>query len=150
MSTSAPLTEAEIKQLVEDWYRALDVHAATVEMLPMVVEEGLLLRFPEGDMHGLVEFDRWYNGFVLRSYFDEVHTIKEVDVTLNTSSAQADVKIIVTWEASRWKPPAAKSERLRFDAYQTWTVGRSPQSGKPVIVSYSVDELQPLEGSVPL
>jgi len=37
-----------------------------------------------------------------------------------------------------------------MDAAQTWVVRRSPTSGKPVIVIYTVDGLTLREGSVPL
>jgi hypothetical protein len=149
MSTIAPLTEAEVKQLVEDWYRGLDVHAPTVEMLPLLAEEGLEMRFPEATVRGLAEFDRWYNG-VLRIFFDEIHTLKKLEVALSADKTQAEIKLVVLWEASRWKAPAAQSERLKMDAAQTWVVRQSPKSGSPVIVTYIVDSLDPLPGSVPL
>src|SRR5689334_3698824 len=135
MSNLAPLTEAEVKQLVEDFYRGLDVHAATVDLVPLLDKEGLEMRFPEATLRGLADFDRWYNGSILRTYFDEVHTIKQLEVTLNTDKTQAEVKVNVIWEASRWRSPAANSERLMMDAKQTWTARRSPRSGKPVIMT---------------
>jgi hypothetical protein len=79
-----------------------------------------------------------------------VHTMQELDITLSPDGSRADIKLVVRWEASRWKPPAAKSERLKMDAYQTWVVKRSPTTGKPVITRYVVDELKLLPGSVPL
>ena len=58
------------------------------------------------------------------------------------------------WISSRFtstpKPPAAASEWLGFDAYQTWIVERSAKTGKPVIATYIVDDLKPMEGSVAL
>ncbi len=149
MATTAALSEAEVKGLVDDWYKGLDVHAPTVDMLPLVAEEGLFMRFPEADLEGLAAFDNWYNG-VIRIFFDEVHTMQELNITLNADKTESEVKLVVRWEASRWKPPAAQSERLMFDAYQTWIIRRSPQSGKPVITKYMVDDLRPLPGSVPL
>lgn len=150
MSNLAPLTEAEVKQLAEDFYRGLDVHATTVELLPLLDEEGLEMRFPEATLRGQIDFDRWYNGSILRTYFDEVHTFKSLEVTLNADRTQAELKIVAVWEASRWKSPEAKSERLMMEAHQTWIARRSPKSGKPVIVTYIVDSLDPLPGSVSL
>src|SRR4051794_17229840 len=121
MSTIAPLTEAEVKRLVADWYRGLDVHAPTVEMLPMLTEQGLEMRFPEATLRGLAEFDGWYNG-VVRIFFDEAHTVEKLEVALSADKLQAQVKLVVLWEASRWKAPAARSERLGMDAAQTWVV----------------------------
>ena len=71
-------------------------------------------------------------------------------VKLNGDKSQADVNLVVYWEASRWKPPAAKSERLLFDAAQTWIIKRSADTDKPVIVTYIVDGLTPKPGSVAL
>jgi hypothetical protein len=87
----------------------------------------------------------WY-----RSFFDEVHTMQSLDTTVSPDGQRADVKLVVRWEASRWKAPAVKSERLIMDAYQTWVVMRSVASGKPVITRYVVDDLKPLPGSAPL
>jgi Ser/Thr protein kinase RdoA (MazF antagonist) len=86
----------------------------------------------------------------LRTYFDEVHTIQKLEITLHEDCSEATAKIVVTWEASRWNSPAPASERLMMDATQTWLVRRDPASGRAVIVSYIVDHIEPLPGSVPL
>ena len=44
-------------------------------------------------------------------------------------------------------PPEPKSKWLGFDAYQTWEVVRSPETGKAVIKRYVVDDLKPMPGS---
>jgi hypothetical protein len=105
--------------------------------------------FPEATLRSMAEFELWLQG-VYRIFFDEVHTMQQLDVKLSPDGSYADVKLVVRWEASRWKAPAPKSERLRMDAYQTWVVKRSPTSGKAVITRYVVDELKLLPGSVPL
>lgn len=142
MSTStvaaAPLTKAEVQTLAANWYKKLDVHAPLVELLPMLSNQDLEMRFPEAALRGIVDFEGWYEG-VIRIFFDEVHTLKQVAVELTGDEAQ--VQVVVHWEASTWKPPAAKSSRIKLDAYQTWTVRRSPESGKPVIAVYTVDRL---------
>lgn len=147
MNESSPLTQNEIQELAETWYRKLDVHAPVNELLALVAEEGLKMRFPEGTLKGREAFIEWYEG-VIRVFFDEVHTVKEV--TAGIQGVRAEAKVVVNWQARRWKPPAAKSEWLGFDAYQTWAVERSASTGKPVIVTYIVDNLKPMEGSVAL
>lgn len=134
-----PLTKAEVQALAANWYRKLDVHAPLVELLPMLSDEALEMRFPEATLHGFAEFEAWYEG-VIRIFFDEVHTLKQVTVDLAGDEAQ--VQVVVHWEASTWKPPAAASSRIKLNAYQTWTVRRSPESGQPVIVVYTVDRLE--------
>jgi hypothetical protein len=149
LSNVAPLTEAEVKDMVKGWYKKLDVHAREVEVLPFLADKELEMRFPEETVHGHSDFEGWYQR-VIRIFFDEVHTMQELNVKLNADKSQADVKLVVYWEASVWQPPAAKSARLMMDAYQTWIVKRSPESGKPVIVTYIVDKLDPRPGSAPL
>jgi hypothetical protein len=149
MANVAPLTKSEVEKTVVDWYRALDVHKPMVDVLPYVSDGELEMVFPEATLRSLAEFEGWFQG-VIRIFFDEVHTMQQLDVTIPPDGQRADVKLVVRWEASRWKPPAAKSERLMMDAYQTWVVKRSPTSGKPVITRYVVDKLDPLPGSAPL
>ena len=143
---SAP-TEEETRQLVEDWYRALDVHAPVEEVLPMLAEEGLEMTFPEGTMRGLDQFRDWYDK-VTHRFFDEVHTMKQLDVVVGAD--RADVKLVVNWQARIWDQPAPSSVWLGFDAEQTWVVKPSPQSQGSVIVNYVVDALEPMPGSASL
>ena len=112
---AASLTTQEVKKLAADWYHKLDVHAPLVELLPMVAEDAQM-KFPEATLKGLADFESWYER-VIRLFFDEVHTLRQVDVKLNDETA--DVKVVVRWEASVWNAPAAKSQRIKLDAYQT-------------------------------
>lgn len=147
MSSSTALTEVEVQQLVKNWYLMLDVHPPMVDLLPMVAPESLEMKFPEATLRSLAEFEKWYQ-WAIRTYFDEVHEVKQCDVTLEGDTAKAN--IIVKWEASMWTPPAAKSVRVRLDAYQTWIVKRSVETGQPMIVTYSVDGFKYYEGSATL
>ncbi len=138
LTATASLTKQEVEKLAADWYHKLDVHAPLVELLPMVAEDAEM-KFPEATLRGLADFESWYER-VIRIFFDEVHTLKQVNVDLKDEVA--NVKVVVHWEASVWNGPAAKSQRIKLDAYQTWVVKRSPFSGAPVIASYSVDRLE--------
>ena len=144
---SSPLTADEISAFAADWYRKLDVHAPMIELLPMLADDDLEMKFPEATLKGQAQFESWYQG-VIRIFFDEVHNVKEV--TSEIDGEQANVKVVVGWEASVWKPPAANSERIVLDAYQTWIVKRCGATGKPVIATYTVDELKYAEGSAKL
>jgi hypothetical protein len=95
-------------------------------------------------VRGQSEFQRWYEG-VTRIFFDEIHTMKTLQIT--PKGDQADVQLVVNWQARRWNAPAPKSEWIGFDAAQRWIVRRSPQSQKPIIVTYIVDALTPMPGS---
>jgi hypothetical protein len=147
LTALAPLTKNEVQRLAADWYQKLDVHAPLVEVLPMLAQNGLEMRFPEATLRSIVEFENWYEG-VIRIFFDEVHTLREVAVELDGD--KANVKVVVHWEASVWRAPAARSQRIMLDAYQTWVVARSPETGRPVIERYVVDRLDFLPGSAKL
>ena len=147
MSSAAPLSEAEIDAFARDWYAKLDVHVPLVELLPLLADDDLEMVFPEGVTRGHAGFEAWYER-VIRIFFDEIHTVTSVQST--PVGSQADVKVVVNWQAKVWNPPDAKSKWLGFDAYQTWVVRRSPMTQKPVVVKYVVDKLDPMEGSATL
>lgn len=144
---SAPLTTQEIRELAEAWYRKLDVHAPMVEVLPMLSEGGVEMHFPEATLATMAEFEGWYQR-VIRIFFDEVHTVKEVSAEIDGDTAR--VHVVVEWQASIWNPPAASSARIKCDADQSWVVKRSPVSGKAVISVYTVNGLTYHEGSAQL
>jgi hypothetical protein len=142
-----PLNEAEVRDVVYAWYKKLDVHAPEFEVLPLVADQDLEMVFPEATLCGWADVELWLQG-AYRLYFDEVHVMKDLNVKVSPDGSQADIKLCVIWEASIWKAPAPKSERLMFDCYQTWIIKRSPESGKPVICRYIVNKLDPRSESV--
>ena len=144
---SDALTPEEINDLADRWYKALDVHAPLEDLLAMLVDDGLEMVFPEGTSRGHAGFTEWYER-VTRIFFDEVHTLKKVEPTLAGESA--DVEVVVNWQAKVWNPPEPTSKWLGFDAYQTWQVARSPESGSAVITRYVVDNLAEMPGSASL
>ncbi len=140
----APLTEAEVKQLVDTWYAMLDVHPPVTDMLPLLADENLTMKLPEATLHGHADFLQWYED-VTHKFFNEVHTLKEVSVRITAN--QAEVHLIVNWQAYIWKAPAAKSQWIGFDATQRWIVERSEQTQQPIIVTYEVERFVPMPGS---
>jgi hypothetical protein len=147
MSNGAPLSEAEVQQLAADWYHLLDVHAPLADLLPLLADEELFFQFPDGPAYKRAGFAAWYDR-VTHLFFDEVHTLTAVQASPNGDTAA--VKVAVNWQARIWTPPDAQSKWLGFDAAQTWLVRRSPETGKPIIVTYVVDALTPMEGSASL
>jgi SnoaL-like domain len=144
--TDSGLTEAEVKRLVDDWYHALDVHVSFEEIVPFVASSGLEMYWPEGPTFGVDGFKGWYDR-VTHTFFDEVHTMKELEITIRGD--EADVKLVVNWQAKVWNPPEPKSKWLGMDARQTWVVRRS-EDGRAVIAKYVVDGLDLMEGSATL
>lgn len=140
-SVNQQLTETEIQALAREWFEGLNDHRPLVEMLPLLASDGLEMVFPEATLTTMVEFERWYQG-VTRTFFDQDHIITALTSHIEGAKAQVDVTVI--WKASQWIAPAATSTRTAFEAKQSWTVTRSPQTGKAVISQYTVHGLEPV------
>ena len=149
MVTLVPLPNAEVKKLVDHWYFLLDMHANVGDVLPLLSHVDLEMQLPEATLRGYQEFISWYER-VTRTFFDEIHIIQRCEITPSPDRSWAEVDIGVKWLAKRWRPPESKSEWLAFDASQRWVVIRSPHTQKPVIQTYTVNSLIPLEGSAEL
>jgi len=141
---SDALTKEEIDELADRWYKALDVHAPVEQLHAMMLDEGNEMMWPELPTRGHAEFTVWYEK-VTRRFFDEVHTVKSVESTIDGDTAT--VKVVVNWQASVWEPPSPKSKLLHMDAFQTWEVVRSPETGKAVIKRYVVDDFAEMPDS---
>ena len=55
-------------------------------------------------------FREWYER-IINTFFDEVHTIKELQVT--PAGDHADVKVVVNWQAKVWQPPDGEEQVAR-------------------------------------
>lgn len=133
-----------IEALARRWYAALDTHEPTATLVAMLDPTTLTMVFPEATLDGLDGFVGWYEG-VIRIFFDEAHHVESVTVGAETD-AGTEVAVVVRWEASRWKAPAPRSERIALLATQTWTVAFGAD-GQPRITRYTVDRLDYLPGS---
>ncbi len=139
------LTNESIQNFTKEWYQKLDVHAPQVDFLPLLADKELEMVFPEATIYGHAGFEGWFQR-VIRIFFDEVHTVKEVSPKIDGNFAS--VKVVVQWEASVWNAPEAYSKRIKCDAYQTWEM--KIIDGKLVITKYIVDEIKYHKGSAEL
>lgn len=150
------LTYEEVETFVAEWFRKLDLHVPADQLLPMLADSDLEMRFPERQVNGLEEFRDWYAGEpagkrsagVIYLFFDEVHTVDRLAVSWREQRALID--LAVNWQARQRRAPAARSEWVGFIAYQQWEMIRSASTGRPVIYRYVVNELRPIAGSPPL
>jgi hypothetical protein len=147
--SDGPPTREEIEAFARDWYRKLDEHVAVAELLPML-DADVEFHIPEGVRRGLDGFRELYEGpgGWIRSFFDETHTLSEVSVSWR--EGVAFTRIVVNWQARRWRPPAPRSEWIGFDVNQEWNVKRHGATGRRVMTRYVVNELRPMPGSPPL
>jgi hypothetical protein len=137
VSELPPLTEQEVRDFAVIWYQMLDQHAPLEEYRALLADRAEL-RFPGYTLHGWEGFQWWYLR-VITEFFDESHLLKKLEVV--STPEQTRVKVLVNWQTRTWDCPAARSQRIAFDAHQSWVLKRSPQTGKPMIVHYSVDSL---------
>lgn len=128
------MTVEQLQRFAAAWYQALDQHAPLEHSYSFLAEHGLYMRFPEGDIRDFDGFKRWYER-VTHLFFDENHTVQDLVVTFGEE--EAEVRIVVGWQASWFEPPAAKSKRLSLDATQGWRVRPSSRNAHGLeIVSY--------------
>jgi len=128
------MTVEQIQRFAAAWYLALDQHAPVEHTSSFLADHGLHMRFPDGDIRDFDSFKRWYDR-VTHLFFDENHTINDLVVTFHEEDAE--VRIVVGWQASWFEPPAAKSKRVSLDATQLWRVRPSTRNAYGLeIVSY--------------
>jgi hypothetical protein len=142
---ATPLNATEIRAMADEWFKLLDAHAAEVYLLPHLAQD-VVQKWPDYDVQNIADFEGWYQR-ALRLFFDESHVIKAFDVKVNGDGSQAEVKVVVNWDAKSWTPGAAKSKHLWMDAYQTWQIIRSEQTGKPIMKHLTVDDIKLMEGA---
>lgn len=145
-STTVPLTIQSLRAFAVAWYQALDRHDSLASVQANLVPDGLEMVFPETTTHGLDGFAEWYRT-VTSKFFDEEHAVRSTEIVSMTAEL-AEITVLVKWKASKWDPPAARSERLDFMAGQTWTVVAG--SAGPLISRYVVDTFDPNPGSAAL
>ena len=135
MSKGNPLSEENIRKFVAAWYYALDVHAPIEEISRFLADKDLNVQFPDGNITDMASFKTWYDR-VTNLFFDENHYVQTV--AAKVSGDQAELDIVVGWQASWFEAPAAKSKRTSMDATQRWTVRKSSKNAYGLeIVAYN-------------
>lgn len=130
---TAPITLDQVKAFASAWYLALDQHAPIEGCYAMLADEGLRVQFPDGDITDMPSFKTWYDR-VTNIFFDENHNV--VSVEGEVRGDEAEVIVVVAWQASWWEPPTAKSRRTSMDATQRWIVRRSDKNPHGLVIQY--------------
>ena len=136
---SNALSLDNIKALVAAWYLALDQHVPIADAYKLLADNDLHVQFPDGDITDFDSFKTWYDR-VTNLFFDENHTVQTVD-PVRVTDTEAEIIVVVGWQASWWEPPAAKSKRVSMDATQRWIVRPSSKNAYGLeIVFYNAQE----------
>jgi hypothetical protein len=138
-------THPQIWSFASRWYQMLDIHAPLDGYRELMTSDVKFV-FPETTVEGFEGYTGWYNT-VIGIFFDEVHTLKIADIEAQQGN-KATVHVVVNWQASVWKPPAATSTRLMMDADQTWEIVE--ESGNIKIAKYIVNGMNYEPGSCKL
>ena len=131
--TAAPITLERVRAFAAAWYLALDQHGPIEQCYAMLADEGLHVQFPDGDITDQATFKTWYDR-VTNLFFDENHTVVSVEGEIRGD--EAEVIVVVAWQASWWEAPAAKSRRTSMDATQRWIVRRSDKNTHGLVIQY--------------
>ena len=109
---SEQLKSAEVNELVYVWFKKLDVHAPLEEIRPLLISEGLEMQFPNRELiNNFQQFKKWYEEVTIK-YFDEMHTMKMLDIDLNGD--EATVKLVVKWEPSQMETSGSQKRMACF------------------------------------
>ena len=140
MTATQPLTEQEIITFVSGWYDALDLHVPLEDAYHLVSDQDLKMQYPDGDIRDFAGFKKWYD-LITNLYFDENHYVQSV--IINLKGTEADLEVVVGWQANWFPAPAPKSKRTSLNAYQRWKVRRSTRNRYGVeIVECVVDRFE--------
>ena len=117
------LSEQNIKNFAAAWYNALDIHAPVEHCLEFLASDVEMNFPPDPPFTGYEGFRHWYVDIIIKTFFDELHNVVSVEIK-NATEAQAEVAVIVAWQASWFKPTGlpqdAKSHRTSMNAFQSW------------------------------
>jgi len=137
----------QTRQLVTDWYRKLDIHAPASEVVALLAAEGLEFRLPEGTIQGREGFIKWYEG-VIRLFFDETHSLQELNVVAVRRRRGGDLGGALAGPAL--EAPRRSKRMARLRRHPTLVRHAVAGDGRPVIRTYVVELLVPREGSATL
>jgi hypothetical protein len=126
-----------VGRFVRNWFDLLSRHAPVAQVLPLVIDNGLEMVFPERTLRGHDDFVHWYAG-VGASYTDQDHVVEDMRSVGNGDSV--DVDLTVVWRAEK----AADGSRLAFRVDQSWRLTRPAPTAAPMIASYRVGTMHPL------
>jgi len=127
-----------VAAFVQQWFDILSRHEPVEELLPFVSDQGLDMTFPERTLRGHDDFRDWYRA-VGETFADQTHVLEHLDT--RNSGDRVHIDLFVVWTAKTVADGSVSS----FRVHQNWTLRRRAGGEPPVIVTYRVGELVPVE-----
>jgi quinol monooxygenase YgiN len=131
------LNESGTRDFVTEWYNKLSDRVAVEELLPMLAQIGLDMRFPGVVIRNAEQFRNWY-AKVGEQFEEQEHILESLSQMPNDNGLTLFVTVV--WKAKQ----KADGDRLAMRANQTWTIGRTAPDKPPVILTYEVNSLESL------
>ncbi|MGW4384623.1 nuclear transport factor 2 family protein [Kitasatospora sp. NPDC004531] len=128
----------EIREFAQNWFDLLSRHDPVEDLLPLVVDEGLDMAFPERTLRSHADFRDWYT-VVGEAFSDQSHTLEKFAAI--ETDGRVDIELIVIWAAKH----LAEGVRAAFRIEQLWQLVRDPATGALRISRYRVGALTPVE-----
>lgn len=146
-SPSPAVTEAQARELIHTWGALQDEHAGLARFLPILAEQGLLLKFKDNEWAG-------YEGFEIhqemkRKFFDEEHVYNEDGFSCDVHPNETHVKSQMQWIARFHDDGAARSTHFKADLQHRWVMIRCPRRNTPVIQYHECLDMQYVPGYEP-
>lgn len=143
-----PLTQKEVRDVILAFWR-LNASRAPIKDFEEIFDcENLEIR-----MRGTGILFRGIAGWADHqigklAFFDQRFQLKTFQVAKKTDE-RIVAKTVGVWFARHWQSPAAYSHEMIADLKHTWTVIRSPKTGKAVILTHVCDKLKYRPGHEP-
>ena len=125
--------ENDIKSFVYHVFALYDKHVEVGRFLPLLVDKGLDMRFPDTTLRSHQDFKRWYAG-IGENIRSNTHQVERITVTF-IGNGKYKVDLMVLWQA------ITKEDRfVNFRAHQVWTLDNGKKGKWPRILAYIVKE----------
>jgi hypothetical protein len=144
------LTKREVKDVILQFWE-LNASRAPIKAFEGIFDceklEIIVRADPDIVFNGIAGFADHQIGKL--SFFDQRFELKSIDTKLLDDS-RAVAKTVGVWNASYWQSPAPTSHRLIADMKQTWTIVRSEETGKAVLLRHVCERLKYRPGHAPI
>lgn len=133
----APLTEDKIKVFVETWFDKLSKHVVAKELMEMLSDTNLEMRFPETTINNKTEFLAWYED-IGRTYTEQEHILETLEIKPNSEFQR--INLTVVWKAKKLSDYFS----LAFRVTQSWEIMKSFYTAQPIIYKYIIESFDPV------